>query len=89
MTDPENQRLDRIEAILERLAHDLEEFKEESNKNRQESNKNLEELRQEMARTNDRVEIYQKASQQVVNLAFGLLATAAASIIIPAILNTK
>ena len=48
---------------------------------------NLEDLTDETKRLNDRVEIYQKASQQVVNLAFGLLATAALAIIIPALLN--
>lgn len=36
-------------------------------------------------RTNDRVETYQKASQQVVNLAFGLILTAAAAIILPVV----
>ncbi len=47
----------------------------------------VEELKQEVTRTNDRVEIYQKASQQVVNLAFGLILTSALAIIIPAIVN--
>jgi hypothetical protein len=35
----------------------------------------------------DKVEIYQKASQQIVNLAFGLLLTVSLAIIIPAVLN--
>ena len=44
-------------------------------------------LKQELTRTNDKVEIYQKASQQVVNLAFGLILTAALSIIVPVVLS--
>lgn len=47
----------------------------------------VEELKNEMIRTNDRVEIYQKASQQVVNLAFSLIITASLAIILPVILN--
>ncbi|ACK65017.1 hypothetical protein PCC8801_0940 [Rippkaea orientalis PCC 8801] len=47
--------------------------------------KELEGLKQETLRTNDRVETYQKASQQVVNLAFSLIIAATAAIIIPAI----
>ena len=47
----------------------------------------VEQLKQEVTRTNDRVEIYQKASQQVVNLAFGLILAATAAIVVPAIFN--
>ncbi|ACK64225.1 conserved hypothetical protein [Rippkaea orientalis PCC 8801] len=50
-----------------------------------ESNQRLEHLEQEMQRTNDRGEIYQKSSQQVVNLAFSLILAATAAIVIPAI----
>jgi F0F1-type ATP synthase assembly protein I len=49
--------------------------------------KDVEELKQETARTNDRVETYQKASQQVVNLAFSLIVAATAAIVIPAVLG--
>ena len=48
---------------------------------------NVEELKNEMLRTNDKVEIYQKASQQVVNLAFSLIIAASLAIIVPAIIN--
>jgi archaellum component FlaC len=46
----------------------------------------VEELKVEVSRTNDRVEIYQQSSQQVVNLAFGLIVATTAAIIVPAIL---
>ena len=44
-------------------------------------------LKQETIKTNDKVEIYQKASQQVVNLAFSLILTATITIIAQAIIN--
>jgi prefoldin subunit 5 len=47
----------------------------------------VESLKQETARTNDRVETYQKSSQQVVNLAFSLILTATAAIVIPTVLG--
>ena len=47
----------------------------------------LESLKQENARTNDRVETYQKSSQQVVNLAFSLILAATAAIVIPTVLG--
>ncbi len=69
MTQPNPDRLERIESLLEHLAQDVEA------------------LKNEMIRTNDKVEIYQKASQQVVNLAFSLIIAASLAIILPAILN--
>jgi prefoldin subunit 5 len=47
----------------------------------------VESLKQENARTNDRVETYQKSSQQVVNLAFSLILAATAAIVIPTVLG--
>ncbi|PZV26942.1 MAG: hypothetical protein DCF12_07200 [Snowella sp.] len=47
----------------------------------------VESLKQETARTNDRVETYQKSSQQVVNLAFSLILAATAAIVIPTVLG--
>ncbi len=47
----------------------------------------LEKLVQEIAKTNDKVEIYQKASQQVVNLAFSLILTATIAIVVQAVIN--
>ena len=40
-----------------------------------------------IAKTNDQVEIYQKASQQVVNLAFSLILTATIAIVVQAVIN--
>lgn len=47
----------------------------------------LEKLVDEIAKTNDKVEIYQKASQQVVNLAFSLILTATIAIVVQAVIN--
>ncbi|MEB3213697.1 MAG: hypothetical protein VKL39_20280 [Leptolyngbyaceae bacterium] len=44
-------------------------------------------LKQELAQTNVRVDAYQKASTQVVNLAFGLIATATLTIIVSTVLK--
>ncbi len=44
-------------------------------------------LKQELSLTNVRVDTYQKASGQVVNLAFGLIVTATATIIASTILR--
>ena len=49
----------------------------------------VESLKQETTRTNDRVETYQKASQQVVNLAFSLILAATAVIVIPVVLGRR
>ena len=69
MTQPNPDRLDRIESLLEHLAEDVKGFKNE------------------MIRTNDKVEIYQKASQQVINLAFSLIIIDSLAVILPVILN--
>ncbi|MGK7894260.1 MAG: hypothetical protein AB4372_11700 [Xenococcus sp. (in: cyanobacteria)] len=47
----------------------------------------LEKLVNEQEKFNIRIETYQKSSQQVVNLAFGLILTSALAIIIPVIFN--
>jgi hypothetical protein len=49
----------------------------------------VESLKQEITRTNDRVETYQKASQQVVNLAFSLILAATAAIVISVVLGRR
>ena len=49
--------------------------------------KDVDSLKQEIVRTNDRVETYQKSSQQVVNLAFSLILAATAAIVILAVLH--
>ncbi len=45
----------------------------------------VEQLKQELALTNTRVDTYQKASTQVVNLAFGLIATATITTVITSV----
>jgi hypothetical protein len=74
MTD--SDRLDKIESTLEKLVTDIDHLA-----------KDVELLKQETSKTNDRVEIYQKASQQVVNLAFSLVLTATITIIVQSILH--
>lgn len=83
MTDSENQRLDRMETTLDtqgnrldRIEKDLTGIKEA-----------LTSLVTEIKIYDSKLDAYQKASQQVVNIAFGLLATSALAIIIPAVLN--
>ncbi|QKD82138.1 hypothetical protein HPC62_07950 [Thermoleptolyngbya sichuanensis A183] len=44
-------------------------------------------LKQELSQTNVRVDAYQKASNQVVNLAFGLIATATLTIMVSTVLR--
>lgn len=72
MTDRENIRLDRIEQELKRLDHIEQELKT---------------LITEIKIYDSKLDAYQKASQQVVNIAFGLLATATLAIISPTVLN--
>lgn len=74
MTDSE--RLDKIENSLEKLVTEIDHL-----------SKDVETLRQETVKTNDKVEIYQKASQQVVNLAFSLILTATITIVAQVIVN--
>lgn len=47
----------------------------------------LGQLKQEQALTNVRIDTYQKASNQVVNLAFGLIATATVTVIATTVLK--
>jgi uncharacterized protein YoxC len=92
-----DQRLDHIGELLEGLStnveiltKDVEGLKQDFEGLKQDVGilkQDVEGLKQETTRTNDKVEIYQKASQQIVNLAFGLLLTASLAIIIPAVLN--
>lgn len=46
----------------------------------------IDKLERQQELSNTIVETYQKASQQVVNLAFGLIATAAGAIVVQAVL---
>lgn len=69
-------RLDRIETTLENQGGRLDRIETA-----------LGSLITEIKIYDGKLDAYQKASQQVVNIAFGLLATAALSVIIPAVLN--
>jgi 23S rRNA maturation mini-RNase III len=72
----ESEQLAEIKELINHLTKDVEEIK-----------KDVEGLKEETLRTNDRVETYQKASQQVVNLAFSLILAATAAIVIPTALG--
>jgi acetolactate synthase small subunit len=75
MTDGDNQRLDRIDSSLNVQGDRLNQIEN-----------TLEKLISKIDVYNSKLDAYQKASQQVVNIAFGLLATANLAIIIPAVL---
>jgi acetolactate synthase small subunit len=75
MTDSDNQRLDRIDSSLNAQGDRLNQIEN-----------TLEKLISKIDVYDSKLDAYQKASQQVVNIAFGLLATATLAIIIPAVL---
>ena len=88
MTEQEFQttttsRLDKIEETLEKLVNNQEKMASEQEKLLKEQEK----LVNEQEKFNIRIETYQKSSQQVVNLAFGLILTSALAIIIPVVFN--
>ena len=74
MTDSE--QLVEIKGLIQHITTDLEAIRS-----------GVENLKTETQRTNDRVEVYQKAYQQVVNLAFSLILAATAAIILPVVLG--
>ena len=74
MTDSE--QLAEIKGLIQHITTDLKAIRSA-----------VENLKTETQRTNDRVEIYQKAYQQVVNLAFSLILAATAAIILPVVLG--
>jgi hypothetical protein len=70
------QRLDQLGAFEQNVLQRLDKV-----------DADLENLKNEQALMNVRVDTYQKASNQVVNLAFGLIATATITIIASVILK--
>lgn len=72
----QGQRLDRIETTLETHGKRFDAIETI-----------LTNLVTEIKIYDSKLDTYQKASQQIVNIAFGLLATSALAIIIPAVLN--
>ena len=79
----DSERLDKIENSLEKLVTEIDHLSKEVETLKQETIK----TKQETIKTNDKVEIYQKASQQVVNLAFSLILTATITIVVQGIIN--
>lgn len=87
MTDSE--QLAEVKGLTQHIVTDLKGLKGDVDKIKRDLDKikgDVEGLKLETIRTNDRVEIYQQSSQQVVNLAFGLIVATTAAIILPAIL---
>lgn len=80
MTDKEQSRLDSIESRLDGLEHRLDELETSL------SGK-MSEILVEFKNFDLRIDTYQKAYQQVVNLAFGLIVAAVAAIVIPTVLG--
>ncbi|MBJ7898359.1 MAG: hypothetical protein GC158_00240 [Cyanobacteria bacterium RI_101] len=90
MSENENLRLDRIETTLENQGGRLDRIEttlENQGGRLDRIETALGNLITEIKIYDGKLDAYQKASQQVVNIAFGLLATAALSVIIPAVLN--
>lgn len=83
MTTTSPDRLDRIESLLSTLGEDMQTVKADISTVKED----ISELKEQTTKTNEKVETYQKASQQVVNLAFGLIVTAALAIILPVVTN--
>ena len=80
MTDSE--QLAEIQGLTQDIITDLKGLKGDVDQIK----RNVEDLKIETIRSNYRIEISQKSSQQVVNLAFGLIVATTAAIIVPAIL---
>ncbi|WP_253276381.1 DUF4988 domain-containing protein [Synechococcus sp. PCC 6312] len=76
-------QLQRIEDDVDNLKQDVSGLKKDVDGLKQD----VDALKQELTLTNVRVDTYQKASGQVVNLAFGLIVTATATIIASTILR--
>ncbi|CCI23737.1 hypothetical protein [Microcystis aeruginosa] len=82
------ERLDRIEGQLKRLGgdvHTIEGRLETLESNVQNIEKKLRDVINQIRELSLSIDTYQKADQQVVNLAFGLIVAATATIVIPAV----
>lgn len=83
-------QLQRIEDDVDSLKKDVDGLKRDVDGLKQDVDglkRDVDGLKQELTLTNVRVDTYQKASGQVVNLAFGLIVTATATIIASTILR--
>jgi predicted nucleic acid-binding Zn-ribbon protein len=74
-------------AEIKALVLETNEKVEHLEKNFEHLEKKNDQISQQIKEFDIRIDAYQKASQQVVNLAFGLIVAATASIIVPAIIN--
>ena len=83
MTNNDNIRLEQISEDLEAQRHSLNEQGQRLDR----IETILTNLVTEIKIYDSKLDTYQKASQQIVNIAFGHLATSALAIIIPAVLN--
>lgn len=72
------EQLDKLSTDVDKLSTDVDKLSGDVEK----TNQKVDGLTQELALTNTRVDTYQKASNQVVNLAFGLIATATITIVV-------
>ncbi|MBC1195912.1 hypothetical protein H0901_11725 [Microcystis aeruginosa BLCCF158] len=82
------ERLDRIEGQLKRLegdVHTIEGRLETLESNLQNIEKKLGDVINQIRELSLSIDTYQKADQQVVNLAFGLIVATTATIVIPAV----
>ncbi|WP_430014423.1 hypothetical protein ACQY1Y_08895 [Microcystis ichthyoblabe FBCC-A1114] len=82
------ERLDRIEGQLKRLGgdvHTIEGRLETLESNVQNIEKKLGDVINQIRELSLSIDTYQKADQQVVNLAFGLIVAVTATIVIPAV----
>jgi uncharacterized coiled-coil protein SlyX len=79
----DNDRLDRIEQTLEKLS--INAVESETRFDRIENK--LDKLTTDVEKWNDRFANYQQATQWVVQLAFGLIASATVTVIITAVLK--
>ncbi|MGF1571268.1 MAG: hypothetical protein ACFCVD_24870 [Nodosilinea sp.] len=78
-----SDRLDRIEALVEKNSEAIE----KNNKAIEKNSAAIQRLTEESKELNIRFAAYQQASQWVVNLAFGLLATATITTIVTAVIR--
>ncbi|UJB72282.1 hypothetical protein HRE53_27155 (plasmid) [Acaryochloris sp. 'Moss Beach'] len=76
MTAASPDRLDRIESTLETVLEKIQQI-----------DTKVEKLDTDVRAANERTDTYWEASKLLINLAFGLIATAVIAIIVPAVLR--
>ncbi len=81
--DMSEEKLDRIEATLERLEKGFSSLNDKVG----DLDTKVGRLDTDVRVVNERVDAYQKASQQVVNLAFSLIVAATLAILVPVVFS--